>query len=108
MLANGSIYNFNTGRLIYFINCLIEFILILQYEYKMKRLKKQKVYVFISQEGVKTSRRLKTKRVRNVCFIFYKITLKPLYNGPLGGNEKCILQKKPGIHTIPVAIASTS
>ncbi|KAL5269770.1 hypothetical protein ACHWQZ_G003288 [Mnemiopsis leidyi] len=36
----------------------------IRYEYKMKRLKKQKVYVFISQEGVKTSRRLNTKRRR--------------------------------------------
>ncbi|XP_063683179.1 carboxyl-terminal PDZ ligand of neuronal nitric oxide synthase protein-like isoform X2 [Bolinopsis microptera] len=38
----------------------------IRYEYKMKRLKKQKVYVFISQEGVKTSRRLKTKRKRRL------------------------------------------
>jgi len=38
----------------------------IRYEYKMKRLKKQKVYVFISQEGVKTSRRLKTKRKRRM------------------------------------------
>ena len=29
----------------------------------MKRMKKQKVHVYISQEGVKTSRRLKTKKV---------------------------------------------
>lgn len=36
----------------------------IRYEFKMKRMKKQKVYVFISQEGVKTSRRLKTKRRR--------------------------------------------
>lgn len=38
----------------------------IRYEYKMKRLKKQKVYVFISQEGVKTSRRLNTKRKRRL------------------------------------------
>ena len=36
----------------------------IRYEFKMKRMKKQGVYVFISQEGVKTSRRLKTKKHR--------------------------------------------
>lgn len=34
----------------------------IRYEFKMKRMKKQKVHVYISQEGVKTSRRLKTKK----------------------------------------------
>lgn len=37
----------------------------IRYEFKMKRIKKSKVYVYISQEGVKTTRRFATKKRRS-------------------------------------------